>query len=755
MKKILAAILGVCMFGACCVTGCGEQKHTEHTDADNDGVCDVCKQPVQSGNEPEHTEHTDANNDGKCDECGATVEKQPEEGKVVEREDLQTDSASFKYVFEDLYKKTTFVDADGGFNSTSDIKGGRFFVNGKYYDKLSSVSSRQDVKVELYNDKSAMMINVSAGMAFTIPATEIDADYTIAQYRTQYMFDDSVLTFSAEDRNPYTQELDPWYVFVNEWAIRHLVNMKYYENQNLTLLNKDSLGFDITPVGANGTSDGTRAYPTVKHGDLEFRKGYDVYRFDIKIEDAGDVEYPYYHIGIIREKDESRRAGFFVLKAKENRAEVRDSILKSWRVLTPKGKTRNYFENKDPVPDPHWNAETKAFFEQFMTQKTKSWGVFSYSMPGEDDRYTYNKEKPDEPILSLGSLKPNGGSYNQYLKWSRDIQHFIEETAWGGKKYDVYMTYTHLGSGAIKEDPKSLHYAEGYDDNRHHFPLAMAKELAGGNGDGTKPVLEFTFQFTTNNNLVDQEITPLFDIMRGKYDTYFARLAKDIKEYGKPVMFRLNNEMNTDWTSYSGIMNLLDPDIFTATWKRLYNVFIENGVDNVIWVWNPIADSCPYSGWGEDLCYFPGFDYVQLLGGTNYEANNDRNLFKSFKDRYGSLYEKNKNYFEKWGMIIGEFACGSGGNASGELGRNRDLQEKWVKEMFDELNSETPAPYAQQIKGLIWFNCNDYSGSLITNRYKFADIPGGSGSYKSEIYTDLEPTWKAFQKGFADAAKLK
>lgn len=121
----------------------------------------------------------------------------------------------------------------------------------------------------------------------------------------------------------------------------------------------------------------------------------------------------------------------------------------------------------------------------------------------------------------------------------------------------------------------------------------------------------------------------MFDILRGRHDEAFRRLAKDIKAYGKPVLFRLNNEMNTDWTSYCGMITLLDPDIFVMTWQRLYDIFEEEGVDNCIWIWNPIADSCPYSSWGEDLCYNPGTEYFQLLGATSYEMNNGTTLTSS------------------------------------------------------------------------------------------------------------------------------
>ena len=49
---------------------------------------------------------------------------------------------------------------------------------------------------------------------------------------------------------------------------------------------------------------------------------------------------------------------------------------------------------------------------------------------------------------------------------------------------------------------------------------------------------------------------------------------------------------------------------------------------NAIWIWNPFGTTYPYCSWGEDLCYFPGAEYVQLLGGTSYEMNLFISLFK-------------------------------------------------------------------------------------------------------------------------------
>ena len=65
---------------------------------------------------------------------------------------------------------------------------------------------------------------------------------------------------------------------------------------------------------------------------------------------------------------------------------------------------------------------------------------------------------------------------------------------------------------------------------------------------------------------------------------YREKQQYDPKEYHHPILFRLNNEMNTDWTSYAGIITLLDPDIFIASWKRLYEIFQQEQVDNCIWI---------------------------------------------------------------------------------------------------------------------------------------------------------------------------
>lgn len=111
---------------------------------------------------------------------------------------------------------------------------------------------------------------------------------------------------------------------------------------------------------------------------------------------------------------------------------------------------------------------------------------------------------------------------------------------------------------------------------------------------------------------------PILDVYRGKKDGDLTRVAKQLAHYGETTLFRLNNEMNSDWTCWSAVNAMLDPEIFTDTWIRMYNIFEEAGANaNCIWVWNPQADySIPKANWNEVRTYMPGPEYVDMIGVT-------------------------------------------------------------------------------------------------------------------------------------------
>lgn len=426
---------------------------------------------------------------------------------------------------------------------------------------------------------------------------------------------------------------------------------------------------------------------------------FEVTTYCMRINLAAKLDYAFYQVAILRPINTYDYFYLLVLKSKTKQTEMIDSIIASFteidRVGTPKSSIVSY----ECKANPNWSEETRAYYEQIKTRTDVGFGAFH---------------------------QDNDSEYTEWL-WGEDALNVTP---------DMYMTYLHIGWDGVPND-----FTEAF---------GLGEKYAGGNGFNGKPVFHLTYQFTVTNNATGSVYTPMFDILRGKYDNYFRRFAAKLKEYGRPIIFRLNNEMNSDWTDYCGMMTLIDPDIFQETWKRLYRIFEEEGVDNCIWVFNPIAVTCPYSNWGEAMCYMPGEDYVHMLGLTYYQMNNGTNGYppESFKEMYQYHADKMLPYFDEFPWIIGEFACGSGGNiyydwdtgenVMTEMDRNAKQQAQWVKGMIDcfEHNQEPGYEFCKRIKLAVWFSADDIdglNGEIITyNRLRLDKVNAETIAYLAE-----------------------
>ncbi len=268
-----------------------------------------------------------------------------------------------------------------------------------------------------------------------------------------------------------------------------------------------------------------------------------------------------------------------------------------------------------------------------------------------------------------------------------------------GRQLPMAMTYFHI------EEPMPLEKLQGwYEEGK---------------------LTELTLQLTATNNLeLANAPSPLIDVISGRYDGKLREIAEDLKAFGHPVLFRLNNEMNSDWTSYSGVVNLADPELFSQAWRYIYEFFVENGVDNTIWIFNPNGLDFPAASWNSYLSYYPGNRYVHMLGVTGYNtgtyyANVTKEKWQSFKEIYDGIEKKYEKHFGEFPWIITEFASSSiGGDKAG-----------WIEDMFEEL------PNYGNIKAAVWFDYADFD-------------PAKPGTVARPYWiAETEETLEAFKKG--------
>lgn len=235
-------------------------------------------------------------------------------------------------------------------------------------------------------------------------------------------------------------------------------------------------------------------------------------------------------------------------------------------------------------------------------------------------------------------------------------------------------------------------------------------------------IVELTFQVTDNNNEDMFARSPLLDLYRGKLDGQIRDFARQAADWGHPFLFRVNNEMNSDWTSYGGVVNLGDPQLFVSVWHRIYQIFQEEGVDNCIWIFNPNDRNAPPSKWNDSLAYCPGEDDFQMLGvtgynnGTYYTQWNEQ--WREFDVIYDEIQEMYLPHFSQYPWIITEFASSSIGGD----------KVAWINNMFDHIGDYP------NIKIAVWFSYADFDGDTPARPYWL---------------DETEETLEAFRQGLA------
>jgi len=310
-------------------------------------------------------------------------------------------------------------------------------------------------------------------------------------------------------------------------------------------------------------------------------------------------------------------------------------IASSLRIFEPRGIARNNRTSSASVT--RMNPETQDFFRKYFAPDSKlSWGVFEPSAP---QNMTYLAEMEQSVGFSFPFLL-------HYQMFDEYFPVMGLQKAYDNKKY-VELTLQTVCSGE-------------------------ANALWAG----------------SNRNE-----TMVYDILDGKYDDYFAEYAQHLKDFGHPVIFRLNNEMNGDWCWYSAFYTGKDTELYQELWRYIHDIFERNGVENVVWVWNPHDLSRPAFKWNHYLMYYPGDRYVDIIGLTGYNTGNyfPGEHWREFAEIYPPLEREYAWAFNK-PLMITEFASNSVGGD----------KVAWIHRMFDQIKR------LDRIKVAIWWSGIDY-----------------------------------------------
>lgn len=164
-------------------------------------------------------------------------------------------------------------------------------------------------------------------------------------------------------------------------------------------------------------------------------------------------------------------------------------------------------------------------------------------------------------------------------------------------------------------------------EGKPYVPFSAAADdiarVRGVVGDSGLLHLDWNLTLST---LVNEGLT-VRDVRRGVADSYIRSFARDVRDYGKPVLMTLfNGEFNGSWWyAVSPLANFwLSTDDFVQAWRRVVDIYRAVGATNVSWAW--VVNGFPREagqqpGIDRNLAaYYPGDAYVDWVGIDVYDV---------------------------------------------------------------------------------------------------------------------------------------
>ena len=184
----------------------------------------------------------------------------------------------------------------------------------------------------------------------------------------------------------------------------------------------------------------------------------------------------------------------------------------------------------------------------------------------------------------------------------------------------------------------------------------------------------------------------LRNIDNGEYDSYIRSYARDVAKWGKPVVIRILHEFNGDWYPWSVSLNDFDVDMFIRCYRRIVDIYREEGATNAQFCWSPMNQNWPDTPINQPELAYPGDDYVSWIAPDVYNSGTSgfgSETWDSFDSMFRDVYYICVKNFPNKPIMIGEYACADSGGNKGV----------WFSNTMWMIENRYPA-----IKAWVWFN---------------------------------------------------
>jgi len=270
------------------------------------------------------------------------------------------------------------------------------------------------------------------------------------------------------------------------------------------------------------------------------------------------------------------------------------------------------------------------------------------------------------------------------------------------------MSILHWGQPWKMNDSYQEFYALWFDNVRNH---------------GSIPFIDWgSWHLNAGINQPDFRLSTIYN---GNHDSYIRQWALDAKQWGHPFFLRFDWEMNGNWQfPWSEQLNGNQPGDYAKAWRHVHDIFTQNGVTNVTWVWCPNISGTTTRSMA---ALYPGDAYVDW---TCLDGYNNYPVWLHFQTIFtGSGINWIHNSYQEILAVAPTKPLMLGETASLEAGDGGAAKANWISNaIVTQLPSNFP-----KIKAILWFNWNDGNSAYT---FPIESSPAATAAFASAIHSD-------------------
>ncbi|MDQ7022635.1 MAG: endo alpha-1,4 polygalactosaminidase [Candidatus Gracilibacteria bacterium] len=305
---------------------------------------------------------------------------------------------------------------------------------------------------------------------------------------------------------------------------------------------------------------------------------------------------------------------------------------------------------------------------KFKNKKNKKLlNILNYVEYKISDRIFWYNYQSFEKSLEMNNSK--NSNLKKLLPPKNGKKYFGAFQGFGGGETNVSKQKLEKFKKIVDKNPAWAYFSQDFAEEGIRYPKENIKNIIDS---GEIPFIRLMPSMVYENNKKEYNLEK---ISSGVFDDEFKKWAKEAKKEKSPLLIDFAVEMNGDWFFYSG-----KPKLYKKAYRRIIDIFREEGVQNVTWFFHPNLQTVPYESWNLPKNYYPGDDYIDWIGVSLYGTQNPVEENIDFENTLKEFHKDILDISDKKPFALLEF-----GVADFNPNYKKDI---WVKNTFETILSD-------------------------------------------------------------------